>query len=959
MFLTEQGYKKDIFEAWENEDKTFFPTRATTIIKDVIKRENLVIVTGHKGSGKSVIAQHIALEYRRMGWDVNPVHSIEKMLDYYTFNTCEKDKTLFILHDPFGKENFEEKLYSSWKTNEDWLKLVLKKVKVLLTCRYLILMHKTISGFLKDMRKIITIDDNFCKLRDDEKMKIFKMHTPDREFTKNEWEKLFECEMYFPLLCKEFAQLSNTITNFRDISRFFTKPENTIRSEIESFKRNDMVKYCALVSLVLFNDNVSIEQLRSDKERFSECWRLSCTAEIKPFDLIYNLKLLEGHFVNYIDCTYRFKNNIIMEVTALMIASDFPKETIRCADLSFLRNRVRVDTVFQSEREIVLENHEHIEELVNRLCCGLFSERLIEVVLNPCLGVKQLAGRFQEKIKHDLKSSQLVLKKIKLKIGKCEFHSEVSKMTEALINFVNEGTEISPLVAMIVFRHNQLSKFCLDILMQSQKELKDNNLLSALCCNESIDIFDYFQKNIMENEIWHGNNPVHIASFYHNVRLLSKLVDLGVDLNRKNKWSLTPLHLAVNNMNVKEFSNSKIASSCTEGILNEALKEKCLNTINFLVQKGADINLCSTNKESPLFVACKNGDEYIAIHLIKTGADINMYTNNGTSPLYVACQNGHVSTVNSLLAKGAKVNLCNKRKNSPLYAACEKGHVTIVNSLLTKGANINVCNGDGASPLYAACQHGHFEIVNILLKHKAEVNRSTNDKICPLQAACKNGSIDIMELLMKSGAYVNFSFITDLTKNSFYAGCEHENLRIVKKLLNRCTKVDFQGKNAKHTLYLACINGHYGIANLLLGEGVCLTPAEIEQTLLEACPNGYDSIVKLLIQNGANINFSSEIKGKLLIKACEDGNEPFVRCLLDMNAEVNFCTKDGISPIYVACKIGHFRIVDLLLKKGADVNSSLKDGTRPLKAAQSQRHDHIISLLLDKHAARTYSCPAE
>ena len=51
-------------------------------------------------------------------------------------------------------------------------------------------------------------------------------------------------------------------------------------------------------------------------------------------------------------------------------------------------------------------------------------------------------------------------------------------------------------------------------------------------------------------------------------------------------------------MNVKEFSNSKIASSCTEGILNEALEEKCLNTINFLVQKGLILTYVQPTKKA-------------------------------------------------------------------------------------------------------------------------------------------------------------------------------------------------------------------------------------------------------------------------------------------------------------------------------------------------------------------------
>uniref|UniRef100_A0A8W8P0M8 Novel STAND NTPase 3 domain-containing protein n=1 Tax=Magallana gigas TaxID=29159 RepID=A0A8W8P0M8_MAGGI len=59
-----------IFEQWKKEDSCFISTKASKKVEKYIKSENLVIVAGHSGSGKSAIIQHTALKYREQGWTV-------------------------------------------------------------------------------------------------------------------------------------------------------------------------------------------------------------------------------------------------------------------------------------------------------------------------------------------------------------------------------------------------------------------------------------------------------------------------------------------------------------------------------------------------------------------------------------------------------------------------------------------------------------------------------------------------------------------------------------------------------------------------------------------------------------------------------------------------------------------------------------------------------------------------
>lgn len=121
----------DIFDEWQKKDIDFVPTKASKEVENKTKHQNLVIVTGDSGSGKSAIIHHIALKYREQGWDVIPVMEVNEIL-----KICPtvRNKSLFVLSDPIGKESFDEILYSSWQKYEEMLISTLKKCKLLVTC---------------------------------------------------------------------------------------------------------------------------------------------------------------------------------------------------------------------------------------------------------------------------------------------------------------------------------------------------------------------------------------------------------------------------------------------------------------------------------------------------------------------------------------------------------------------------------------------------------------------------------------------------------------------------------------------------------------------------------------------------------------------------------------------------------------------------------------------------------
>eukprot|EP00026_Physarum_polycephalum_P005309 Phypoly_transcript_05341.p1 GENE.Phypoly_transcript_05341~~Phypoly_transcript_05341.p1 ORF type:complete len:342 (+),score=31.41 Phypoly_transcript_05341:918-1943(+) len=81
-----------------------------------------------------------------------------------------------------------------------------------------------------------------------------------------------------------------------------------------------------------------------------------------------------------------------------------------------------------------------------------------------------------------------------------------------------------------------------------------------------------------------------------------------------------------------------------------------------MVEKLVDKTLSLVEGNSPLNIACRNGNEGTVSLLLKFGADVNgvvQFEGHCEWPLLVACKNGHFRVAQILLQQGAKVeNLC-------------------------------------------------------------------------------------------------------------------------------------------------------------------------------------------------------------------------------------------------------------------------------------------------------------
>ncbi|XP_065926160.1 uncharacterized protein [Magallana gigas] len=947
--VQESKLERDLFDQWKQDDLCFISTKACEEVEKNVKSKSLVIVAGHSGSGKSAIIQHIALKYREQGWTVKRVKKVEDIINEYSASRFQKNKTICVFNDPLGKESFDEQLNNSWQTYEEELKLYLKTAKLIMSCRNHIISDTRVTRYLLNHTHTVNIDDNKYKLSVDEKRKILKKHTFSMNISKRDFDKIVEVKMYFPLLCKLFSSKEE----FKDMGiYFFKEPVTVLKEEIIELKRNDKGKYCALALLVLFNDDLCISEIFKNKDtenKFKLALKLSgLPKRTLPSTIRDNLYCINDFLVKRMGDTYHFYHDFVMEVTTYVFGTDYPAETIKYADIGFLRRRVKLGnsdkcndsfTIFLTDR--------YTEELGERLYTELFGERLLDVVLNPCLRNEKVIKVLKEKITECPENLHKLLETKKLAINKQELERTSNNLGFTKLSFIGLENEVgvdvnknncfgwTPLMLAAGFDTQEYGDYnC----RKSAAEQRDKTVQLLLKNGAHINL-------CMEN----GASPLFIACQSGHDSTVQLLLTNGADINLCMENGASPLFIACHNgqdrtvqLLVSNGANINLYKKSGASPLFIACQSGHDSTVQLLLSNGADINSCMENGASPLLIACHNGHDSTVQLLLTNGADINLCEKNGASPLYQACHNGHDSTVQLLLTNGADINLCMEDGASPLFKACQSGHDSTVQLLLSNGADINSCMENGASPLFTACHNGHDSTVQLLLTNGADINLCIENGASLLLLACRNGHDCTVQLLLSNGADINLC--TEDGVSPLLIACQNRHNSTLELLLTNGADINLCEKNGASPLFIACQNGHDSTVQILLTNGadINLCVRNGASPLFIACQKGHESTVQILLTNGADMNLCEKNGVSPLLIACQDGHDSTVKLLLTNGADINLCMENGSSPLYVACQNGHESTVQLLLTNGADINLCEKNGVSPLYIACHNGHDRTL-----------------
>lgn len=165
--------------------------------------------------------------------------------------------------------------------------------------------------------------------------------------------------------------------------------------------------------------------------------------------------------------------------------------------------------------------------------------------------------------------------------------------------------------------------------------------------------------------------------------------------------------------------------------LQAAAERGHIRIVSKLLDLGADVNAppSPTAGKTALSAAAGNGFAEIVELLLQYGAEVNAPSARygGCTALQAACLYGNIGTVNLLISAGADIHAlggiyCDA---NALHAAAERGHTEIIKILVEHGADVNAISArKGQTPIQCATRKGHAAAVQ-LLRELGAMGRAT------------------------------------------------------------------------------------------------------------------------------------------------------------------------------------------------------------------------------------------
>lgn len=179
---------------------------------------------------------------------------------------------------------------------------------------------------------------------------------------------------------------------------------------------------------------------------------------------------------------------------------------------------------------------------------------------------------------------------------------------------------------------------------------------------------------------------LHCSAFSLQPKVMRFLLELGVDANETDMVGNSALHLTIGT-----YSNMKSSSS------SEACGHFCEEIVKLLLNQKVNVNLKNIWQETPMHIASRTNNSCILNLLLQHRGKINEKDCKGRNALHIASEFGFVGNIVALLNRGQRKCALNvdDRTNAgdtALLLAARSGHTAAVGLLLENHANINACN---------------------------------------------------------------------------------------------------------------------------------------------------------------------------------------------------------------------------------------------------------------------------
>ncbi|KNC75385.1 TKL protein kinase [Sphaeroforma arctica JP610] len=255
----------------------------------------------------------------------------------------------------------------------------------------------------------------------------------------------------------------------------------------------------------------------------------------------------------------------------------------------------------------------------------------------------------------------------------------------------------------------------------------------------------------------HGRSALHIAASEGHMVIVKLLVELGAEINSRDKWNMTATDAAERGGfdTIAEFLKDQggASSTSTAGVVPKICKAVFKDDLERLTKickdENADLNACDYDRRTALHASAAKGKLSFVEVLVENGAVVNAQDRWGNTPLGDAVENGHDEIASYLRRHGANFNTKELGGiEGRMCAAASAGRLSEIKQMVAEGANVNVSDYDKRTPLHLAASENFLEIVKFLVSCGAEINAEDRWGGTPYSDAvrnCHSGPAGILE----------------------------------------------------------------------------------------------------------------------------------------------------------------------------------------------------------------------
>lgn len=468
------------------------------------------------------------------------------------------------------------------------------------------------------------------------------------------------------------------------------------------------------------------------------------------------------------------------------------------------------------------------------------------------------------------------------------------------------------------------------------------------------------------------NPPLRIYFIKHlSTKDIIHLSDIYPHIIKDNTYILTDIYKILKNHH-KLDSSRREKISTWENFLDEnekvlknnirllidAIKRNHMDDVSKFYNEGVDINShIQFFRETALMTACWQKNCEILEFIINKGADLNTATEVGNTALHICVLNLAKDCLELLLESGANVNIKNNFGNTPLMMACENQIFDYVEIMLNNGASLSEESWLGKTAFDYVCEHNCQYLTKLFVERGADVRHKKKNGTTVVYGCAENNNFTIMKyLLLNTTAYldVNVGCNTDNGYTPIHMTCLHNDVNGLRNALLLSmygANVNSKAKNGITPLHLAISKENLTMVSFLLSQG-----AVVEE-------EPYDDVNDPILYNENTRSYTCPVLVGVspLLLACEKGNIEIVRMLVLTRSIINLnvCDKNGKTPLMIAIESSSNNIVHFLLSEennninNININQMDKDGRTALFLAIRYMNLDMINYLMSKGADYT------